>query len=173
MLSLSTLFTHSLVYGLAFSALMTALILVTLYLRPMIWIGDAPDDIQAVAGPMSDSDRQFKRVAGFVTFLILITLFSIATVDLARLYDGITFIEVAISTFIIFMTFNLIDLLVIDWLLVVYLRPQFVMIPGTEHLAGYQDYGFHLRAFLKGTIGGLALSVIVATVSVGVGILFP
>jgi len=32
---------------------------------------------------------------------------------------------------------------VLDWLIFVTIQPDFVVIPGTEGLAGYKDYGFH------------------------------
>lgn len=99
--------------------------------------------------------------------MFLIGLFAAATISLARLSGGaLNFQDIALSTFIIFMVFNLVDLLLIDWLLVVTIRPSFVMLPGTENLAGYGDYGYHFRAFLKGTVGGLGLSLIVAGVAV-------
>lgn len=168
MLSLSTLVTHSLIYGLILSALMTALILATLYWRPMIWIGDAPKDVQAAVGPMSEDDRSFKKIAGLVVFALLIGLFTISTINLARLAgDSLSFTAVALSTFIIYMVFNLVDLVLIDWLLIVTLRPSFAMIPGTENLASYGDYGFHFRAFLRGTVGGVVLSLVVAAIAVG------
>jgi hypothetical protein len=55
--------------------------------------------------------------------------------------------------------------LLIDWLLFVRVRPAFVVLPGTEGMAGYDDYAFHWRAFLKGTAGIAVLSVMVAGIA--------
>lgn len=172
MLPFYQLLAHSLTFGLILSVAMTALILGTLYWRPMIWVGDAPANIQAAAGPMSDSDRRVKRVAGIVTLVLLSGILVTAMFRLGQLKGGaLTFTEVALSTFIVFMVFNLVDLLLIDWLLVATVRPRFVVLPGTEHLAGYGDYGFYFRGFLKGIVGGLVVSMVVAALVVGVNVL--
>jgi hypothetical protein len=53
-------------------------------------------------------------------------------------------------------------LLIIDWLIGIVLRPKFWVLPGTEGLIGYSDYAFHLRGFIKGTIGGMIGALILA-----------
>lgn len=167
MLPLSTLLAHSLLYGALFSALMTALILGTLAWRPMIWIGDAPADVQAAVGPMSAADRRARRLAGVVMLVIVGGVFAAALARLAALSGGaLTFADAAVSTFLIYMTFNVVDLLLIDWLLLLAIRPRFMFFPGTENLAGNQDYAYHFRAFLKGTLLGVALSLLIAAVAV-------
>lgn len=164
---LDLLLQHSLFYGVVLSVAMTTLILVTLYGWPMIWVGDAPPEVRAAAPPMSDADRRAKRVATVVMLAILPAVLVAALRGLWELAMGRpSFADVALSTFIIFMTFNLVDLLIIDWLILVTLRPGFAMIPGTEGMAAYGDYSFHFHAFLKGTAGVAAFSLIVAAIVV-------
>ena len=50
---------------------------------------------------------------------------------------------------VMFGTFNVLDWLVLDWSLV-YWQPRFVVLPGTEGMAGYRSYWFHFRGFLIG-----------------------
>ena len=57
MLPISTILSHSLLYGAVLSALLSAFIVATLLFRPMIWINDAPPDLRAAAGPMSAAGR--------------------------------------------------------------------------------------------------------------------
>jgi hypothetical protein len=61
--------------------------------------------------------------------------------------------------------FNIVDWLILDWLKFCTLTPRFVIIPGSEGMAEYKDYGFHFRGFIKGTpfsiIGGLIIAGIV------------
>lgn len=169
MVSFPTLLAHSLFYGAILSGLMTTIILGTLAWRPMMWVNDAPPDVRAAAGEMSAADRRAKRLGGVLTLVVLFGVFGAALASLARQSGGaLAFVDAAVSTYLIFMVFNLVDLLLIDWLLVVTLRPRFVMIPGTEHLAGYGDYGYHFRAFLKGSLGGLILSLLIAAVAVAI-----
>ena len=56
----------------------------------------------------------------------------------------------------------MVDLLIIDWLIVATIRPTFIMVPCTEELKGYSDYGFPFRAFLKGLVGSLIASLVIA-----------
>jgi hypothetical protein len=48
------------------------------------------------------------------------------------------------------------------------ITPRFVVIPGTEGMAGYKDYVFHLRGFLIGSVisaaGGLVIAALVTFV---------
>lgn len=169
MLPLSTLLQHSLFYGALLSAAMTAFILTTLYWRPMMWIGDAPAEVQAAAPPPSAADRRIKRVAGGLVFVVLLAILAVSLAALRRLAGGaLSFADVAVSTFLIFMTFNLVDLLLIDWLVVETLRPGFITFPGVAganlNLTG--GYAYHFRAFLKGTMYGMVVSLVVAAVVV-------
>jgi len=60
------------------------------------------------------------------------------------------------------LVFSAVDLLILDWLVFVTLRPKIVVLPGTEGAKGYGDYGFHFRAFLKGLAGSLIGSLVIA-----------
>lgn len=42
--------------------------------------------------------------------------------------------------------FCLIDLLIVDWLMICWWRPSWVLLPGTADAAGWGDYGYHVRA---------------------------
>ncbi|HWQ13728.1 MAG TPA: hypothetical protein VNL77_13070 [Roseiflexaceae bacterium] len=169
MLPLSWIVQHSLIYGGILSAVMSILIIASLYLRPQIWVGDAPSDIQAAAGPMSAGDRRLKRVLGFATLLFVGGILTHAILGIAeRAGRPPAFLDIALTSFLIIQVFNVVDLLLIDWLLVVTLQPRFVMLPGTEHMPGYRDYGFHFRAFLKGVAGSLVASIVIAAITVGI-----
>lgn len=166
---LTTLIQHSLIYGSLLSVLLSAVILITLYRWPMIWVSDAPADIQAAAGPMSAADRRVKKIGGALFLVIIAGVVVAATLRLAQLSGGeLAFPDLALSTFLILMTFNVVDLLLIDWLLVVTIRPSFAMLPGTEAMAAYADYGFHFRGFLKGTAGIAVVSLALAAAAVGI-----
>jgi hypothetical protein len=169
MLPLSFLFEHSLRYGLLLSIWMSGIIFASLYLCPKIWLGDAPPDIQQAVGPMSPRDQQIKRWLGLVTMGGVVALLVHSIVRLTAQANGhANFFDVALSSFLIIQVFNVVDLVLIDWLVVVTLRPSFVLLPGTEHLAGYRDYGFHFRAFLKGVAGSFLASLGIAAVTIGV-----
>jgi hypothetical protein len=66
-----------------------------------------------------------------------------------------------------FQTWNLMDLLILDWFVLMTLRPSFMILPGTEGLAGYRDYRFHFQKFLKGIVSTLMLSGMVTAFAIG------
>ena len=57
------------------------------------------------------------------------------------------------------------DLVILDWLIFVTIQPSFIVIPGTEGMAGYKDYWFHFEVSFLGLtqwvsvlVGGLVLA---------------
>ena len=60
--------------------------------------------------------------------------------------------------------FNLFDLLILDWLIVCWLKPRWMILPGTEHIAIPNPYVHHFKEFLMGTAGlgivGLAIAAL-------------
>jgi hypothetical protein len=62
----------------------------------------------------------------------------------------------------VFAVFNLVDLLVIDYLLLLVIKPAFLFIPGTAALSQAHGFGFHFKGFLKGLAIGGVLGAVVA-----------
>ncbi|MBN2051210.1 MAG: hypothetical protein JW760_12230 [Spirochaetales bacterium] len=69
------------------------------------------------------------------------------------------------------MSFNLVDLLIIDWLVFCLLTPRFIRLPGTDGHPGYKNYGYHSKAFLKGCLFSTAASLLFAGIIRGVAAL--
>jgi hypothetical protein len=112
---------------------------------------------------MSPTAQRQRWVLGVPVLAVALGLIILATVRLLEhrptpLGFGMLFLH----TLVLLMVFNVVDLLVIDWLFFVRIRPRFVVLPGTEGLAGYGDYRFHWRAFLKGSAGIVVVSGMVA-----------
>ncbi|PGZ14060.1 nitroreductase, partial [Bacillus thuringiensis] len=59
--------------------------------------------------------------------------------------EKLLYIEAYLHTLGILMIFNLVDLIIIDWLIYCWITPRFVVIPCTDGMKGYKDYMFHLR----------------------------
>ena len=153
---------HGLIYGAILSSLMGVIFLAIAYVNPEIWLNDYPPDIRERFGPMSERARKQRTLAGVPVFLLLFVTIALSAFRLARIGDDGIFFAVFFGTFIILLVFNLVDLLILDWFVFNTLRPGFVVLPGTEGARGYSDYGFHFRAFLKGVVGALVVSFIVA-----------
>lgn len=160
---------HGLVYGAILSAVMSLSFLGLAYLNPEVWTADYPPDIREKFGPMSERAKKQRRLAGVPVFLLLFGILVLSAVELARIDGGSTFLAVFLGAFVVLLVFNVVDLLILDWLIFVTIRPEFVVLPGTEGMQGYRDYGFHFRAFLKGVAGSLIASLIVARSAVVIG----
>ena len=62
--------------------------------------------------------------------------------------------------------FNLVDLLILDWLIVCKFRLRWVILPGAEHIAMPIPYLHHFKEFLMGAVGlvivGLAIAALIS-----------
>ena len=55
-----------------------------------------------------------------------------------------------------------IDVLLIDWLIVEFMRPAFIVQSGLGQLMAERNYWFHFQGFLKGSVGILVVSLLLA-----------
>ena len=62
--------------------------------------------------------------------------------------------------------FNLVDLLILDWLIVCWFNPRWMILSGTEHIVIPKQYLHHFKGFLMGTVGlgivGLAIAALLS-----------
>jgi hypothetical protein len=160
---------HGLIFGSVLSVLMGVIFLGIAYANPEIWLNDYPPDIRERFGPMGERAKRQRRLAGVPVFLLLFGTIALSALRLARIGVDENFFAVFLGTFVVLLVFNLVDLLILDWLVFNTLTPGFVVLPGTEGARGYSDYGFHFRAFLKGVAGSIVVSLIVAGAASGIG----
>jgi hypothetical protein len=162
-----TLLTHSLAFGAIFSLLLGATFISLLLISPTSWVDDYPPDIRARFGEMSPRAKKWRAIAVIPTLIILLGVPAWSVVRLVDLAGPtLTFWDVALSVFIVATTFNVIDLLILDCLIFVTWQPKWIVLPGTEGMAGYKDYGFHLKGSLKGQVGIIVVSLVFAAVTV-------
>ena len=163
---ITLLLQHGLLYGAILSVLMSIAFIGTAYLNPEIWLSDYPPDIREKYGPMSERAIRQRKLMGIPVFLVLLGTMVFSIFRFTQLSGELTFFAAFILTFVMLMVFNLVDLLVLDWLIFVTIQPRIIVLPGTEGMEGYRDYGFHFRAFLKGVAGSLIAGLMVAGVVV-------
>jgi hypothetical protein len=84
----------------------------------------------------------------------------------ARRRNGgqLSFLAAFTNTFLVLLVFNLFDLLVLDVLLLIWWRPAFMLLPGTEGMSAYNDWRFHLIASSKGLAFAVVSSLLIALV---------
>jgi hypothetical protein len=161
--------TYGLSAGLMLSVVLSALIITSLLVNPEIWVDDYPPDIKARFGPIGDKARRQRRWVAVPFFLAMPALLAAYLPGLSDALGGApSFWQLLVYSFIAMEVFNLVDLLILDWLFFVRIQPSRIILPGTEGLAGYKDYGFHLRGFLLGNL----LVAVVSLVFAGVAVFF-
>lgn len=166
MMNLTQLLSHSIIYGLLFSAVMVISFILAALVNPEIWLKDYPPDIREKFGPMSARAMRQRTLMGMPVFALMIGIIVFSIAQLAQIKGSDpSFVDIFINVFVVLFVFNLVDLLVLDWLIFVTIRPRIIVLPGTEGAAGYSDYGFHLRASLKGLVGSFVASLLIAGIA--------
>ncbi|MDF0531012.1 hypothetical protein P0W64_18170 [Tsukamurella sp. 8F] len=108
-----------------------------------------PDDVQALLPEFTRSEKRRGTVFGTVFLLALLVTTFLAAYTWIGGGRASGLLQAFGMAFATFFTFCLIDLVVIDWGLVCWWRPSWVVIRGTEDAAGWGDYMFHVRAQLS------------------------
>lgn len=142
---------------------LTAVIFGTLYINPEIWVHDAPPDIREKFGPKSEKAKRQSIFAAIPFFLILFGGVIRSNFLLKRQNGGeLSFKSAFLNAYGLFLYFWLFDLVILDWLIFVTLKPSFFIFPGTEGMAGYDDYAFHLTTALPALPLAILPSLLIA-----------
>jgi hypothetical protein len=122
-----------------------------------------PKEIREIVPPKSEKERRMSILLGVPLGLLFIgSTFASALLWRASAQGSLSFWELFAHVFCLFFVFNLVDLLILDWLIVCRFTPRWLIIPGTEHIVMPKEYLYHFKGFLMGTvvsvIGGLAIA---------------
>lgn len=160
---------NALICGLIWSVMWSVYVFLILKCYPFSMLHDYPKDIQAAAAidkPTKEQEKAAKRfgaVGGLIIFVVLLLF------GLLRFYtEQVSFVQVLIYLFIVAMTWNVVDLLVMDWLIVCTITPKWVVIRGTEDCKGYKDYLFHFKGFLIGCVYTTIMAVLFSGIDYGI-----
>lgn len=157
----------TLLISLAWSGVLSALILMSLHRNPRIWLHDFPKAIRESVTEKTEEEQKLARTYG----LLFGPIFVGVPIVTALYYSQEPALQIFLHIFVMAVTFNLIDLLIVDWLLICRLTPNWVVIPGTSEppiYDAYKDYWFHFVGFLK----GIVISAIVAATVVCVALAY-
>ncbi|MBP2623273.1 hypothetical protein [Streptococcus oricebi] len=157
MINLPILLLESLVW----SGLWMLMVALTIRYFPWAIEHDYPQDVREAAALPNPSPQQKKRTVLFATVSFgLLFLFVILSVFLTYELKTLSFATIFLHVFIMSMTWNVVDLLVLDWLLICVCSSKFFILPKTEDCAGNKDYLHHFKGFLKGMITMTVLSLL-------------
>jgi len=163
----STFFIQHLTYGTIYSLVLGLSFLALARINPEAWLNDYPPEIKEKFGAMSAQANKTRLVWGIPIMIFMIGFPFFIVAQLAQT-TALTFWEVFGSLLTTYTFFNLFDLFIMDWLIFCTITPSLFVLPGTEGMAAYKDYGFHLRASMKGQIG----LTIFALIGAGIMMLF-
>jgi len=148
--------------GVLFSVVASTCLIALLRFNPRIFLRHYPREIREIVPPKSEQERQLSILLGL---LIGVPLASALVWRVATLGSH-SFWELFAYAFGVLFIFNLVDLLVLDWLIVCWLEPRWVILPGTEHVVIRKQYLHHFKGFLIGTVGlgivGLAIAALLS-----------
>jgi len=155
-----------LIYGAVLGAATVILISAMIWWNAEILLREYPPDIRQAHGPMSRRARRQHIIASVVFIGVFVSIFAASYQHLAVTSGGqYTFRAASVHALIALTVVNLVDLIVVDWLIGIRFRPRKVILPGTEGLAGYDDLRFHVRGFVVGLVGTLAASPIIGAIA--------
>jgi hypothetical protein len=136
-------------------------LLVLLRFNLRIFLGHFPKEIQEIVPPKSEKERRVSILLG----ALIGVPFASALLWRTATLGSHSFRELFAYAFGVLFIFNLVDLVILDWLIVCWVKPRWVILPGTEHIAIPNPYFHHFKEFLMGTVGlgivGLAIAALV------------
>ena len=160
---------ESLVVGMLLSTVLTIMIVVSIMINKEMWLQDYPPDVKARWGPISEKARRQRLVFAIFFFGVMIGAMVYDVIHLERvLGTPPSFLAVFASIVIVFALFNLVDAVIIDWLILMVLWPGLIVLPGTEGMAGYTD----TRLWTKNLLKGFGLAPVAGILVAGVVVIF-
>jgi hypothetical protein len=156
------LIVQAFITGLITSLLLTIIIPVSLAINPRLWISDFPKEMQEATTPLSPSEKRNRLLWAIPLMLVMFVYPIFSALQYENVNGAFSFVDAYVFFFVAWMTWNMWDLVIIDWFLVVWWQPEFIALPEEiAHLNHLNNYKFHLIQSLKGCVLIAVLSLIV------------
>lgn len=145
-----------LIDGAILTALLSAALVLMLYLNPRLALSDYPEDVKAAVPPRTRQEL-LQGVALSIPMLIVAVTIPLYSAWQVRAQSGgsLTYgtaFAIILGEYLLFFAF---DLIALDLGMFYMWTPKFLVFPGTEGLPGYKDWRPHVKAQL--TTGNLIL----------------
>lgn len=150
--------------GVLMSTLLTILILVSLARNPRALIVNGPEVMRETLAPLTEKEMQVLN-RGRVLIVGMIMLLPLAIgIWYESIYHQLSYGEAFLFLWIIWIIYNVVDLVIIDWFVLLWWQPSWSMIPNARPYSEYTDYAYHFRGFLKGSVMLTVFALIYALV---------
>ena len=160
----SQIWTGILAHGALVSLIASILLMLGLKINARAFLQDYPRAIQEKVPPKTISEKRLSYLFG-IPFMLVLILGPLLSTFMLKSQGGVPFLGLWLNAAGIFVFFNMVDWLILDWLIFCTITPRFVVIPGSEGMAEYKDYWFHLRGFMLGIslscLGGLIIAGVI------------
>lgn len=145
--------TRALWEGIIWSILWILYVYMLLKFFPWEMVHEYPDDIKKACTMATPTSKQVKK-GKFASAIYSLFLFAVLIFFGFRAYQNMdyNYLQLFIYLWVIAFVWNLLDLLIVDWLIVCIITPRWVVLEGTQGCKGYKNYGFHFKGFLIGCV---------------------
>jgi hypothetical protein len=147
------------------SLVVGAWLLLMLRVSPRFFLRHFPEEVQAVVPPLSAQERRTAMLFGLPFFAALVAFPAWAAVEVNGAHAGeASVLTLVLAAFAAWTMMNLFDWLIVDELIVgiaTRVRPHWLILPGAEDVPLRIDHTHHAVGFVKGTLGGAVLSLLV------------
>jgi hypothetical protein len=140
-------------------------------LSPRIWaFSDYPKTITDNVPPQTDRERRIGAYLVVPFFILIFGFPTVSTMMLEGIYGGsLPFLDAFLNILglVLFGTFA--DFVILDWLIVGTITPDWVIIPGTENMREkeYKEFrGYHARGHARAMPVLIILSLVIAALIV-------
>jgi hypothetical protein len=141
-----------------------AYLLLLLRTWPRVFLRRYPDAVQKAVPPLSKRERALGFVVSLPFLVSLLAFPAWASYRIAGEANA-EYSGMFLAAFFTWMMFNLFDLIVVDEFVIGVLRPSWLILKGAEQVPMAFDHTEHAVAFVKGTLGGIVVSALVAGVA--------
>ncbi len=164
------LFSYILIHATIFAIIFTLYLFAIMRgLSPRVWaMSDYPPEITDHVPPQTDTEKRQARIV-YIPFLVIGIAYPLAATYFLKILNSgvISFLDAFLSVFVILIFGFLADYIILDFLIVGTLTPDFVILPGTEHMREkeYKDFRkYHAKGHIKGLLLIVILSLLLAAV---------
>jgi len=147
--------------GLLLTIIFSVVVVGTIIWKPRLWMHDFPADIQALMPPKTDLEKRQTMMLAIPFFTLL---FGGLGLTGSRYGIGNGFLAMVLHIYLVWQIVNLVDLVILDWGGMMLIDPMHPPIAGTEGAHGYRDFAFHFFGFIKGSVMGIVLALIIGSV---------
>ena len=142
-----------------FCIIFAVIIMLTQYKNPVNYIMSYPPEIRKRVELLPEYKSSIKRAEKkhIIMKLFAVLVFIILLSTVAYFSGAQTFKTAFLHVFILFLSVNLFDLIVLD--IGVFCHSKKLRLPGTEDMDNeYKNYLFHIKGALKGIVLGILIS---------------